>query len=117
VNGLPDTNRGFDDDYLVVSGEWFLPGRRCPTKDGVPGPFPTNIVFSADLQLSCTDPYLTLCRFQKEKTSQKLGENQQPTPSLGVRALHGRLGTAALCPQVASLHGTHPFLPGLQVSA
>uniref|UniRef100_A0A2N9FY98 Uncharacterized protein n=1 Tax=Fagus sylvatica TaxID=28930 RepID=A0A2N9FY98_FAGSY len=36
VNGLPDTNRGFDDDYLVVSGEWFLPGRRCPTKDGVP---------------------------------------------------------------------------------
>uniref|UniRef100_A0A2N9GDH8 Uncharacterized protein n=1 Tax=Fagus sylvatica TaxID=28930 RepID=A0A2N9GDH8_FAGSY len=36
VNGLPDTNRGFDDDYLVVSGEWFLPGRKCPTKDGVP---------------------------------------------------------------------------------
>uniref|UniRef100_A0A2N9F8L1 Uncharacterized protein n=1 Tax=Fagus sylvatica TaxID=28930 RepID=A0A2N9F8L1_FAGSY len=34
VNGLPDTNRGFDDDYLVVTGEWFLPGRRCPTKDG-----------------------------------------------------------------------------------
>ena len=49
VNRLPDTNRGFDDDYLVVSGEWFLPGRRCPTKDGVPGPFPNNIVFSADL--------------------------------------------------------------------
>uniref|UniRef100_A0A2N9FNU8 Uncharacterized protein n=1 Tax=Fagus sylvatica TaxID=28930 RepID=A0A2N9FNU8_FAGSY len=37
VNGLPNTNCGFDDDYLVVSGEWFLPGRRCPTKDGVPG--------------------------------------------------------------------------------
>uniref|UniRef100_A0A2N9G0U2 Uncharacterized protein n=1 Tax=Fagus sylvatica TaxID=28930 RepID=A0A2N9G0U2_FAGSY len=36
VNGLPDTNRGFDDDYLVVSGEWFLPGRKCPTRDGVP---------------------------------------------------------------------------------
>uniref|UniRef100_A0A2N9ELZ7 Uncharacterized protein n=1 Tax=Fagus sylvatica TaxID=28930 RepID=A0A2N9ELZ7_FAGSY len=36
VNGLLDTNRGFDDDYLVVTGEWFLPGRRCPTKDGVP---------------------------------------------------------------------------------
>ena len=49
VNGLPDTNRGFDDDYLVVSGEWFLPGRRCPTKDGVPGPCPTSIVFSTDL--------------------------------------------------------------------
>uniref|UniRef100_A0A2N9J9D9 Uncharacterized protein n=1 Tax=Fagus sylvatica TaxID=28930 RepID=A0A2N9J9D9_FAGSY len=46
VNGLPDTNRGFDDDYLVVSGEWFLPGRRCPTKDRVPGPYPTSIVFS-----------------------------------------------------------------------
>uniref|UniRef100_A0A2N9FHG6 Transposase (putative) gypsy type domain-containing protein n=1 Tax=Fagus sylvatica TaxID=28930 RepID=A0A2N9FHG6_FAGSY len=38
VNGLPDTNRGFDDDYLVVSGEWFLPGRKCPTRDGVPDP-------------------------------------------------------------------------------
>uniref|UniRef100_A0A2N9IQE4 Uncharacterized protein n=1 Tax=Fagus sylvatica TaxID=28930 RepID=A0A2N9IQE4_FAGSY len=38
VNGLPNTNRGFDDDYLVVSGEWFLPGLKCPTKDGVPDP-------------------------------------------------------------------------------
>uniref|UniRef100_A0A2N9H1Q6 Uncharacterized protein n=1 Tax=Fagus sylvatica TaxID=28930 RepID=A0A2N9H1Q6_FAGSY len=36
VNGLPDTNRGFDEDYLIVSGEWFLSGHKCPTKDGVP---------------------------------------------------------------------------------
>uniref|UniRef100_A0A2N9FLH4 Uncharacterized protein n=1 Tax=Fagus sylvatica TaxID=28930 RepID=A0A2N9FLH4_FAGSY len=38
VNGLPDTNRGFDEDYLIVSGEWFLLGHKCPTKDGVPDP-------------------------------------------------------------------------------
>ena len=37
VNGLPDTNRGFDEDFLIVSGEWHLPGRKCPTKEGVPG--------------------------------------------------------------------------------
>ena len=49
VNGLPNTNRGFDDNYLVVSGEWFLPGRRCPTKDGVPGPSLINFVFNTDL--------------------------------------------------------------------
>uniref|UniRef100_A0A2N9FW26 Uncharacterized protein n=1 Tax=Fagus sylvatica TaxID=28930 RepID=A0A2N9FW26_FAGSY len=36
VNSLPDTNCGFDDDFLIVSGEWFLPGRKCPTRDGVP---------------------------------------------------------------------------------
>ena len=44
VNGLPDTNRGFDEDYLRVSGEWFLLGHKCPTKDGVPGPFLTYII-------------------------------------------------------------------------
>uniref|UniRef100_A0A2N9IY35 Uncharacterized protein n=1 Tax=Fagus sylvatica TaxID=28930 RepID=A0A2N9IY35_FAGSY len=38
VNGLPDTNRGFDEDYLIVSGEWFLLGHKCPTRDGVPNP-------------------------------------------------------------------------------
>ncbi len=37
VNGLSDTNRGFDDDFLIVSGEWFLPGRKCPIKERVPG--------------------------------------------------------------------------------
>ena len=49
VNGLPDTNRGFDDDYLVIFGEWFLPGRRCPTKDGVPGPSLIVVMFSTDM--------------------------------------------------------------------
>ena len=44
VNGLPDTNRGFDDDYLIVSGEWFLLGHKCPTRDGVPSPFLTNVI-------------------------------------------------------------------------
>uniref|UniRef100_A0A2N9FTD1 Uncharacterized protein n=1 Tax=Fagus sylvatica TaxID=28930 RepID=A0A2N9FTD1_FAGSY len=38
VNGLPDTNRGFDENFLIMSGEWFLPGRKCPTRDGVPDP-------------------------------------------------------------------------------
>uniref|UniRef100_A0A2N9GWI1 Uncharacterized protein n=1 Tax=Fagus sylvatica TaxID=28930 RepID=A0A2N9GWI1_FAGSY len=38
VNGLSDTNRGFDEDYLIVSGEWFLLGHKCPTRDGVPDP-------------------------------------------------------------------------------
>ena len=63
VNGLPDTNRGFDDDYLVVSGEWFLPGRRCPTKDGVPGPCLISILFSTDSLYFYTDPCFTLFRF------------------------------------------------------
>ena len=49
VNGLPDTNHGFDDDYLVVSGEWFLPGRKFPTRDGVPGSSVANILFSTDI--------------------------------------------------------------------
>jgi hypothetical protein len=49
VNNLPDTNGGFDDDYLVVSGEWFLPGRKCPTKDGIPGSSLINIIFSTDM--------------------------------------------------------------------
>ena len=44
VNGLPHTNRGFDEDYLIVSGEWFLLGHKCPTRDGVPGPFLTNVI-------------------------------------------------------------------------
>ena len=49
VNGLPDTNHGFDDDYLVVSGEWFFPGRKFPTRDGVPGSSVVNILYSTDM--------------------------------------------------------------------
>ena len=37
VSGLLDTNCGFDEDFLIVSGKWHFPGRRCPTKEGVPG--------------------------------------------------------------------------------
>jgi hypothetical protein len=44
VNGLPDTNRGFDEDYLIVSGEWFSSGHKCPTKDGAPGPFLSYVI-------------------------------------------------------------------------
>ena len=43
VNGLPDTNCGFDDD--LVSREWLLPEYKCPTRDGVPGPFLSNILY------------------------------------------------------------------------
>ena len=63
VNRLPDTNRGFDDDYLVVTGEWFLPGRRCPTKDGVPGPCLTSALFSTDSSYFCAEPCFILFRF------------------------------------------------------
>ena len=37
MNGLPDTNRGFDENFLIVTGGWHLPGCRCPTKEGVLG--------------------------------------------------------------------------------
>ena len=44
VNGLPNTNRGFDEDFLIVFGEWFLPRRKSPTRVGVSGPFLPNII-------------------------------------------------------------------------
>uniref|UniRef100_A0A2N9GES3 Uncharacterized protein n=1 Tax=Fagus sylvatica TaxID=28930 RepID=A0A2N9GES3_FAGSY len=36
VNGLPDTNKEMTDDFLLVRGNWYFPGHRCPTKDGKP---------------------------------------------------------------------------------
>ncbi len=56
VNGLSDTNHGFDDDYLIVSGEQFLPRRKCPIRDGVPGPFLPYDLFSTDIYVG---PVLT----------------------------------------------------------
>ncbi len=29
VNDLPNTNKGFDNDFLVVSGDWFTDGSSC----------------------------------------------------------------------------------------
>ena len=37
VNGLPNTNKGFDNDYLVVSGDWFTDGLSCRNLFGRPG--------------------------------------------------------------------------------
>uniref|UniRef100_A0A2N9FIG1 Uncharacterized protein n=1 Tax=Fagus sylvatica TaxID=28930 RepID=A0A2N9FIG1_FAGSY len=36
VNSLPDTNKEMTDDFLLVRGNWYFPGHRCPTKDGKP---------------------------------------------------------------------------------
>uniref|UniRef100_A0A2N9H056 Uncharacterized protein n=1 Tax=Fagus sylvatica TaxID=28930 RepID=A0A2N9H056_FAGSY len=32
VNSLPDTNKEMTDDFLLVRGNWYFPGHRCPTK-------------------------------------------------------------------------------------
>jgi hypothetical protein len=37
VNGLPDSNKGYDKDYLRVSGEWFTQGSACRSSYGYPG--------------------------------------------------------------------------------
>ena len=37
VNGLPDSNKGYDKDYLVVSGGWFTGGSSCWNSYGFPG--------------------------------------------------------------------------------
>ena len=36
VNGLPDTNKGYDKDYLRVSGDWFTESK-CRSDFGYPG--------------------------------------------------------------------------------
>uniref|UniRef100_A0A2N9GEE4 Uncharacterized protein n=1 Tax=Fagus sylvatica TaxID=28930 RepID=A0A2N9GEE4_FAGSY len=36
VNSLPDTNKEMMDDFLLVRGNWYFPGHRCPTRDGKP---------------------------------------------------------------------------------
>ena len=32
---LPEMDKGMDEDFLIVSGEWH-DGLHCPTKDGIP---------------------------------------------------------------------------------
>jgi len=36
ISCLPETNKGIDDDYLIVSEDWH-DGLHCPIKDGEPG--------------------------------------------------------------------------------
>ena len=36
VNGLPDTNKGYDKDYLRVSGDWYMESK-CRSSFGNPG--------------------------------------------------------------------------------
>ena len=36
VNNLPDSNKGYDKDYLRVSGEWFTQGSACRSSYGYP---------------------------------------------------------------------------------
>jgi hypothetical protein len=36
VNGLPNFNKGYDNDFLVVSGSWFTGGFSCRNSYGFP---------------------------------------------------------------------------------
>uniref|UniRef100_A0A2N9GQK0 Uncharacterized protein n=1 Tax=Fagus sylvatica TaxID=28930 RepID=A0A2N9GQK0_FAGSY len=38
VNGLPDTNKGYDNEYLKVLGSWFTDGASCQNSFGFPDP-------------------------------------------------------------------------------
>jgi hypothetical protein len=37
VTGLPDSSKGRDEDFLVITGNWQNPYINCPLKPGVPG--------------------------------------------------------------------------------
>ncbi len=37
VNGLPDSNKGYDIEYLKVLGSWFTGGASCRNSFGFPG--------------------------------------------------------------------------------
>ena len=37
VNGLPDSNKGYDKDYLRVSSDWFTSRSACRSSFGYPG--------------------------------------------------------------------------------
>ena len=36
ISCLPETNKGMDEDFIIVSGEWH-DGFHCPITDGTPG--------------------------------------------------------------------------------
>lgn len=36
ISCLPESNRGMDEDFLIVSGDWHN-GLHCPTQNGEPG--------------------------------------------------------------------------------
>jgi hypothetical protein len=37
VTGLPDSSKGRDEDFLVITGNWQNPHINCPLSPGVPG--------------------------------------------------------------------------------
>ena len=42
ISCMPESNKGMDEDFLIVSGDWH-DGLHCPTQEGEPGRVPINI--------------------------------------------------------------------------
>ena len=61
---FPKTNKGMDQDFLIISGKWH-DGLHCPTRDEKPGGvfrfrFPLSIIHT--LHLQSLVPFLVICK-------------------------------------------------------
>uniref|UniRef100_A0A2N9IDL2 Uncharacterized protein n=1 Tax=Fagus sylvatica TaxID=28930 RepID=A0A2N9IDL2_FAGSY len=108
VNSLPDTNKEMTDDFLLVRGNWYFPGHRCPTVDGKPEEKKKQV------QAHLTDPVALQAVYNSEvkNLAEALANpaNQSP-PAHDIRDMVGINLKKLLPPTRPQAETSEPVLP------
>uniref|UniRef100_A0A2N9IQB2 Uncharacterized protein n=1 Tax=Fagus sylvatica TaxID=28930 RepID=A0A2N9IQB2_FAGSY len=115
VNSLPDTNKEMMDDFLLVRGNWYFPGHRCPTRDGKP------VKFCVDEYANPRSAYKLLryipsarsflqCRQVRNLAEALANPANKSPPAHDIRAMAG-INLKKLLPPRPQAETSEPILP------
>uniref|UniRef100_A0A2N9H328 Uncharacterized protein n=1 Tax=Fagus sylvatica TaxID=28930 RepID=A0A2N9H328_FAGSY len=108
---LPDTNKEMTDDFLLVRGNWYFPGHRCPTVDGRPEEKKKQVQPHLTNPVALKTVYDSECRQVKNLVEALANPANQSPPAHDIREMASINLKKLLPPSRPQAETSDPILP------